>query len=450
MSSQHKRRVFTRSATLIMAAALIGTGLVACSSGDGGSTGGAASADAIDAALEKGGTITYWTWTPSAEAQVAAFEDAYPNVDVKLVDTAGAGDNNLKLQNAITAGSGAPDVVQLEYQSIPQFALPGSLVDLTDYGFGDLKDLYTPGPWNAVAGTGPIYGLPQDSGPMALFYNKDVFDEYGLDVPTTWEEYIAGAEKLKEEAPEKIYVNDTGDAGMATSLIWQAGGRPFSSEGTDVTIDLTDEGTQKWADTWGELIEKDLVGDIAGWTDEWFSALSDDTIATLTTGAWMPGVFEASAPDGSGKWRVAPMPTYDGGEAVNAENGGSAQVVVEQSKNKDLAAGFLRWLNSDEASIKVFLESGGFPGTVADLQSDEFKGYESEYFGGQKINEVLVAGAESVSTGWQYLPWQSYANSIYAETAGQAYLNKTDLTAALDDWAKANVKYGNEQGYTVK
>ena len=123
---------------------------------------------------------------------------------------------------------------------------------------------------------------------------------------------------------------------------------------------------------------------------------------------------------------------------------------MEASKNKDLAAGFLRWLNSDPESIKVFLASGGFPGTVADLQSDDFKNYESPYFGGQKINEVLVAGAESVSTGWQYLPWQSYANSIYADTAGQAYLNKSDLTAALADWAKANVKYGNEQGYTVK
>jgi multiple sugar transport system substrate-binding protein len=447
--SQHGKRPLTRLVATAAALVLVGTALAACSSTPGSSD-GPASADAIEAALEKGGTITYWSWTPSAEAQIAAFEKVYPNVDVKFVDTAGAGDHNLKLQNAITAGTGGPDVAQLEYQSIPQFALPGSLADLTDYGFGDLKDLYTPGPWNAVAGTGPIYGLPQDSGPMALFYNKEVFDEYGLDVPTTWDEYIAGAEKLKAAAPDKIYVNDTGDAGLATSLIWQAGGRPFNSEDTTVTINLADEGTTKWSDTWNTLISKDLIGDIPGWSDEWFTALSDDTIATLTTGAWMPGVFEASAPNGSGKWRVAPMPTYDGGEATNAENGGSAQVVMEASKNKDLAAGFLKWLNSDPESIKVFLASGGFPGTVAELQSAEFKGYESEYFGGQKINEVLVAGAESVSTGWQYLPWQSYANSIYPDTAGQAYLNHTDLGEALGDWQAANAKYGEEQGYTIK
>ena len=123
---------------------------------------------------------------------------------------------------------------------------------------------------------------------------------------------------------------------------------------------------------------------------------------------------------------------------------------MEASKNKDLAAGFLKWLNSDPESIKIFLASGGFPGTVADLQSPEFKGVESEYFGGQKINEVLVAGAEAVSTGWQYLPWQSYANSIYSDTAGQAYLNHTDLADGLADWQAANAKYGAEQGYTIK
>jgi len=143
------------------------------------------------------------------------------------------------------------------------------------------------------------------------------------------------------------------------------------------------------------------------------------------------------------------MPTYDGGDAVTAENGGSSEAVTKQSKNPALAAGFLQWLNSSEDSIDVFLESGGFPATVADLNSDEFLNYESDYFGGQKINEVLVGAANSVSTGWQYLPWQSYANSIYADTVGQSYLNKRSISAGLAAWQQQNVSYGSEQGFTV-
>ncbi|MEV9242000.1 extracellular solute-binding protein, partial [Klebsiella pneumoniae] len=89
--------------------------LTACSGGGagGGSNGG--SADDIEKALQEGGEITYWSWTPSAEAQVAAFQKKYPNVKVNLVNAGTNTEEYTKLQNAIKAGSGAPDVVQIEY-----------------------------------------------------------------------------------------------------------------------------------------------------------------------------------------------------------------------------------------------------------------------------------------------------------------------------------------------
>ncbi|ALJ21346.1 ABC transporter substrate-binding protein [Microbacterium sp. No. 7] len=435
------------------AALLVGAGLAACASDGGGTPGGGAdpgSADAIEKALEEGGELTYWTWTPSAEAQVAAFEDEYPNVKVTVVNTASANDNNLKLQNAIAAGSGAPDVVQLEYQSLPQFILSDALLDLTEYGFAELEDLYTPGPWSAVSQQGGIWGLPQDSGPMALFYNKRVFDEFGLEVPATWDEYVEAGRKLHAADPSYFITNDSGtDAGFGTSMIWQAGGRPFQADGETITIDLADEGTLTWASTWDTLVQEGLISQISGWTDEWFAGLSSGKIATLPIGAWMPGVFESGAAAGAGDWRVAPMPTYDGGTAVNSENGGSSEAVTKQSKNPALAAGFLKWLNSSPSSIEVFLSKGGFPATVAELTSDEFLDYESDYFGGQKINQVLVDAANAVTGGWQYLPWQSYANSIYADTVGKAYLTKTPIADGLAAWQEQNVSYGTEQGFTI-
>lgn len=42
----------------------------------------------------------------------------------------------------------------------------------------------------------------------------------------------------------------------------------------------------------------------------------------------------ANAAAGSGDWRVAPMPTYDGGAPVTAESGGSSMAVIKQSKNR--------------------------------------------------------------------------------------------------------------------
>lgn len=440
------RSAVRRTLTIAAAALAIGS-LAACSSG-GGSTSGGGSADDLDAALEAGGKLTYWSWTPSAEAQVAAFEEAYPNVDVELVNAGTNTEEYTKLQNAIKAGSGAPDVVQIEYYAVPQFALSDALVDLSQYGLDDLEDQYSASTWGAVNVDGKLVGLPQDSGPMALFYNKAVFDQYGIAVPTTWDEYVAAARQLHAADPTKYIASDTGDAGFTTSMIWQAGGRPFTIDGTDVTIDLADEGTQKWTGVWNQLVEEDLLSTTPGWTDEWYKGLGDGSIATLVTGAWMPGVLESSVADAAGDWRVAPIPTYDG-TPVSAENGGGGQSVTTQSKNPALAAAFLRWLNSDPASIDVFLESGGFPSTTADLEDPEFLSYESDYFGGQKINEVLTQASKEVSKGWSYLPYQVYANSIFGDTVGQSYANTADLNDGLAEWQRQLVDYGNEQGFTV-
>ncbi|MCY1696221.1 ABC transporter substrate-binding protein [Curtobacterium sp. SL109] len=420
--------------------------LAACSSG-GSSSGGSASD--IDSALAKGGTLTYWSWTPSAKAQVAAFEKQYPKVDVKLVNAGTGADQYTKLQNTIKAGSGAPDVAQVEYYAIPQFSLSESLLDLSSYGFDGLKSKFAASTWSSVTNGDKVYGLPQDSGPMALFYNKKVFDANGITVPKTWDEYVTAAEKLHQSDPDAYIAADSGDAGFTTSMIAQAGGTPFTTKGDKVTVNLQDEGTKKWTSTWNELVEKKLLAKTVGWTDDWYKQLGNGQIATLITGAWMPGNLEASVADAKGDWRVAPMPTYDGSKAVTANNGGSAEVVMKQTKNPALAAGFLKWLNSSKASTKIFMESGGFPSTTADLESSAFLNEEPEYFGGQKINEVLVDASKSSDNDFTYLPYQVYANSVYADTVGQSYEKGTSLESGLEAWQNSLVKYGKQQGFTV-
>ncbi|WP_273488715.1 ABC transporter substrate-binding protein, partial [Ancrocorticia populi] len=196
------RKIGRKASAITAAFALATFGLAACGSDDEDTNGDAPTevdSDALEAALEEGGELTYWTWTPSGEAQAEAFMEAYPNVTVDVVN---AGTNEVqytKLQNAIKAGSGAPDVAQIEYYAVPQFALTDSLLDLSQYGFGELEDQYTPGPWAGVTDGDSVYGLPQDSGPMALFYNEAIFKEAGIDeAPTTWEEFAEDAKTIHE------------------------------------------------------------------------------------------------------------------------------------------------------------------------------------------------------------------------------------------------------------
>ena len=448
------KNMMLRKASAVTAAFALATlGLVACGGSDDSGDSDAPTAvdtDALDAALEEGGELTYWTWTPSGEDQAAAFMKAYPNVKVNVVNAGTNTEEYTKLQNAIKAGSGAPDVAQIEYYAMPQFSMTDSLLDLSEYGFGELEDQYTPGPWGAVTEGDAVYGLPQDSGPMALFYNEAIFKAAGIDeAPSTWEEFSEDAKKIHEWDDSVYITNDSGDAGFTTSMIWQAGGHPFTTtDGTNVTIDFSDEGTQEFTSMWDQLIKDDLISPIAGWSNEWFQGLNQGKIASLITGAWMPGNLISGVEDTAGDWRVAPMPTYDG-TAANAENGGSAQAVIKQTENPELAAAFLKWLNNSEESIDIFLESGGFPSTTADLEDEEFLADAPEYFGGQKINEVLAQGATDVLPDWEYLPYQVYANSIYGDTVGKAYTSDTTLDEGLAAWQDALVEYGNGQGFSV-
>ncbi|AXG82270.1 ABC transporter substrate-binding protein [Streptomyces paludis] len=443
------RRRGVRGAGLASVVALALT-LTACggSSDDGGGT-ESGSADDVKTALEKGGNLTVWTWDSTIPKVAKDFEAAHPKVKVKVVNAGTSKDEYTALQNAISAGKGVPDVAQIEYFALGQFSLAKSVADLSQYGADKLADSYSPGPWNAVTSGKAVYGLPVDSGPMALYYNKKVFDKYKIAVPTTWDEYVTAAEKLHKADPKAYITADTGEAGFATSLIWQAGGHPYKVDGTNVGIDFTDAGSATYAKTWQKLIDGKLLSPVTSWTDEWFKGLGDGTIATLATGAWMPTNLKTGAPGAAGDWRVAPLPQWKAGEKSSAESGGSSLAVPAASKNKALAYAFTEYAAAG-AGVKSRVKDGAYPATTADMTSKEFLDTKFDYFGGQEINKVFAQSASEVAPDWQYLPFQVYANSIFNDTVGKAYVSGTKLTEGFAAWQKQSIAYGTEQGFTVK
>ncbi|GHG21887.1 sugar ABC transporter substrate-binding protein [Streptomyces albogriseolus] len=424
-------------------------GATACGGSDDGAGTESVSAEDIQAALDKGGTVTVWSWEPTLKTVAADFQKKHPKVKINLVSERSGDKHYTALSNAISAGKGVPDVAQLEYFSIGQYSLTKGLTDLSGFGADKLASAYTPGPWNAVTEGDKVYGLPMDSGPMALFYNKMVFDKYKIAVPTTWDEYLDAARKLHKADPKAYIANDTGDAGFTTSLLWQAGSRPYKVDGTNVKIDFGDANAKKFTDVWQKLIDEKLLAPVTSWTDDWYKGLGDGSIATLSTGAWMPANFESGVPNASGQWRVAPLPAWTQGDKASAENGGSALTVPALAKNKELAYAFVEYANSGEG-VASRVSEGAFPATQAELKSAEFLGKEFPYFGGQKANEIFAASAANVADDWSYLPFQAYANSIFNDTVGKAYISGTRLEEGLKAWQDASVKYGEEQGFTVE
>jgi multiple sugar transport system substrate-binding protein len=443
-----------RTSAITIAGIALAAGMTACGSSGAspsgsGSSGTGTTASAIAAALQKPATLTLWAWAPQSKAIVTAFEKKYPKVKVNLVNAGTGTTEYTKLQNAIKAGSGAPDIAQIEYYALPQFALSGSLTDLDSFGLSSLKSQFSTAVWDGVNINGQLVGLPQDTGPMALFYNEKVFAKYHIPVPVTWAEYVADARKLHTANPKEYITNDTGDPGFTTSMIWSAGGHPYATSGTkNVTINLQDAGSKEFASLWTPMITDGLVAPITSWTTPWYQGLSNGTIASLVTGAWMPVDLETGVPAAKGEWRVAPMPEWTAGQAATSENGGSSDAILKSSKNQLAAAGFLQYMDEGPGA-QISANDGDFPASNTILSSSSFLGATSSYFGGQKINTVLSQAADTVLPGWTYLPFQVYANSIFPDTVGQAYTKKTTLDAGLQAWQQSSASYGTQQGFTV-
>ena len=443
-----------------MAGAAVGlaaaTALAACSSSTSSSAPAASSTPAggsaspsSSSALSQPATLTWWAWAPQDKQLVTAFEKVYPNIKVNLVNAGTGTTEYTKLQNAIKAGSGVPDIAQVEYYALPQFALGGSLADLGADGLSSDQSQFSTAVWDSVQVGGKLVGLPLDTGPMALFYNKTVFDKYGLTVPTTWAQFAADATKLHAANPKEYLTNDTGDPGFTTSMIWAAGGHPYVTSGTkNVTIDLADAGTQKFVSMWSPLVSGGLVAPISSWSTQWYTGLSNGDIASLVTGGWMGVDLETGVTGGSGQWRVAPIPQWTAGATADSENGGSSDAVLSASKNQAAAAAFLQWVSTGQGA-QLSASTGDFPAETAILNSASFVGQKPAYFGGQAINQVLSQASSDVLPGWSYLPFQVYANSIFANTVGQAYTGKGSLSAGLQAWQQQSASYGTQQGFSV-
>ena len=89
-------------------------------------------------------TLELWSWVGGLDITVKEFEKAYPNIKIH-VNNVGAGPAEYqKLQTALKAGSGAPDVAQIEYDFLPSFIVTDGLADIAQYGANEAKQYFVP------------------------------------------------------------------------------------------------------------------------------------------------------------------------------------------------------------------------------------------------------------------------------------------------------------------
>src|SRR3954447_20974986 len=320
MATSSSQFPVSRRTLLASAGAVSLSAALAACGGDskkGGTSAAAVSQADIDKAMSTATELTFWTWVPDIAQEVALFEKKYPAIKVKVVNAGQGAPHYTKLRTALQAGTGAPDVAQVEFSYIPTFTLTDSLLDLRAYGASALKDKFVDWTWQQVSGSkGEVWAIPQDTGPMGMLYRQDIFDKYGITPPKTWDEFAQAARKLHAADP-KVYLTNlaSNQNGVWMGLLWQAGAKPFTNTGPEsVTVNVNDQTSKKLGTYWNGLIKEGAVSTDPDFTDAWYQALNRGKYATWLTAAWGPVFLSGSAKSTSGKWRAGPAAHGGAGE----------------------------------------------------------------------------------------------------------------------------------------
>jgi multiple sugar transport system substrate-binding protein len=435
--SRHRGRQLLALTTAAAALAL-----AACSSG-GSST---------SAAGPAGGkvTLTFWSWVPGISQSVGLWNKSHPDIQVSLDETtSGEAGTYAKMFSALQAGN-APDLGQVEYSVLPNFEHVGGVVDLSQYGADSIKQDFVPWTWGQVTQGGAVYAIPQDTGPMGLFYRADLFKKYGLAVPTTWAQYLSDAEKVHAAHPN-VYITafPSNDAQWFAGLTWQAGARWFSTSGNTWVAGIDDPASQQVASFWQQLISDHLVKIDQDFTTGWYKDLSDGTLLTWPTAVWGENTLITNAASTKGDWRVAATPNW-GAAPSNGNWGGSTTVVFKGSKHPAQAAQFAEWLNTNQSSITGLITQGGlYPADTAGEQQPAANSPVA-FYGGQNIWKVFQAGGQLVNTSFQWGPVMSTTFTQMQDGFGSATGGSSTLNQVLTSTQAQTVSAMKQQGFSVK
>ena len=440
--------------------ALLGA-LAACSPGGGGNADGGGG----DAATNCTNTIpkedlpvvTMWAWYPNMELVVDNFNEENDEVQVCWTNAGAGGDAYDKFQTAISAGSGAPDVMMVEADRIATFQAQEALVELNDLGYEDVKDNFSEGAWKDVSVGEGIYGAPVDGGPMGMIYRTDIFQQYGITPPTTWAEFETAAQAVKDAGGPFFASFAANQPAEVTALMYQNGAQPFeydpANEGV-IGINLNSPEIKEVLDYWAGLVEKGLVGTEDQFTPEYIAGVIGGDYATYLSAAWAPGYLQgAGVGEGAdaGVWATAPMPQWDASNPIAINWGGSAFSVTSQASDPELAAKVAFGVYADQASLDDGWQNQIiFPLNVNVLESDEFLNYEVPFFNGQQANKDVYVPAANAYEGMTYTPIGQYYYSQLTEQIARINEGSATGSEAADALQEAVVAYAEEQGFTVE
>ena len=371
------------------------------------------------------------------DALVAAWNEANPDRKINLTYIPHT-EMVPKIAQAIASGE-VPDLMGMDLIYGPQFEAAGQLVDITDL-IGDDPALATASPGHMAVSTydGRLYGVPLYADVSALFWNKDLFRQAGLDPekpPTSLAEIREYADKITALGGDvKGYFLPGSCAGCniftVGPLMWASGatiepeaanGEPLQGEGVKQVL--------QWA---RDMIAAGNVHeDARAETGETFHLrFGSGKVGMMGTGNFNIALVGEQNPEMD--FGVALLPGVESGQVASFA-GGDIVTIPKGSQRVDDAVDFMRFLLSDETQVEVYAKMLNMT-TRGDMT-------DNEYFNeNPKVQEV--AKAIEVARTPYTLKFFELINSPqgpWLQMLQRAYYEDTDLDTIISE-AQAQMK----------
>lgn len=381
--------------------------------------------------------IKYWVWLdnpndPTFQNMIDEFNETHPSINVDL-EVVAWNDYRTKLLTAVTGG-GAPDAASFKLTWIPEFVGNDALEPLDSYisdwaPKGDVEDSL----WDVmkVTNDGNTYAMPWIVQALYMYYRPSLFEEAGVEIPKTWDEFLEVAKKLTVDKDNDgridqygfgmrgaryghepwgsfVFANVDGNKIMKKDKV--VFNTPEAREANEFFLDLSRKHKvvppTAPTDGFQEIIANFKSGKTAMVVHHIRS--SQDMIDTFGD-----DVSAFAVPEGKfGRWTSL---------------GDTENVVFKDSKHKEAAFTFVSWLAEKEQINKWCRASGNVPisKSVQELdyyQENRFMKASFDSLPFAKVYPVNNAMGEWIETLWPALNQQALEGKI----TGEEMMNKLE------------------------
>jgi raffinose/stachyose/melibiose transport system substrate-binding protein len=321
-------------------------------------------------------TIEWWhiSTTDPGKTIFQGYADAYmkahSNVQINITIIS---NEEFKTKLATTIQSGkVPDLFQswgggVMYSQVDAGMLKDITADVASW-----KDTINPAALGVYSYNGKQYGIPWDMGMIGFWYNKDLFQQAGITaVPTTWSEYLADVQKLKDAGitPLAIAGKDKWPSmHLWTYLVLRVGGGDALAK----MISSGDWNTDACKNAGAEVLKLNALkpyqdGYESATYDNEAAAVGNGKAAMELMGQWAPAVQAADSTDKKGlgdKLGWFPFPSVEGGAGAATDGVGGGNGIAVGKDAPPEAIDFLKFISQLDNAKQIDIKGMGLSPVV--------------------------------------------------------------------------------------